>query len=123
MKRFLMLGLALAAGLLALPARAEVDVYIGAGVPAVVTSTHRHHHHYAPPSVRHHHYVPPSVRHRHYGPPLLYYPERVYRHPGGYHGHRHYKYKNVRPPVHDRHLRQGQRPPPPHARAWGPWGR
>jgi len=115
MKRLLMLGLAMAAGLFTTTAKADVSVHIGAGVPGVVIGTHR------PPHVhyRHHH---PSVRHRYYGPPVVYYPEKIYRHPHRHYQHKHYKH--VRPPVYDRHLRQGQRPlPPPHAHARGHWRR
>ena len=113
MKKLLMLGLVLAAGLFSVPAKADVDVRIGIGVPGVVIGTNRHHPHYHPP-----------VRHRHYGPPVYYYPEKVYRHPHRHYGGKHYRhYKHVRPPVH-RHLRHGHRPaPPPHAYARGHWRR
>lgn len=125
MKKLLMLSLALAASMFAVPAKADVDIRIGAGVPGVVIGSTRDHHHrdYHPP-VRHRHYAPP-LRHRHYAPPVYYYPEKVYRHP-----HKHYRGKHYRPDrhmsrsMHRHHLRHGTRPfPPPHARAHGHWSR
>lgn len=137
MKRHLLLGLALIAGLWSTAAVADVDVFIGAGVPGVVIGTqnhsraHRHyhppvrHHHYQTPMLRHHQYQHPTVRHRHYGPPVVYYPEKVYRHSHKHYAHPHYRHhKNVRPPVGNRHMWQAQRPlRPPHAYAHGHWRR
>lgn len=116
MKKLLMLGLAFAASLFTAPAKADVDVRIGTGVPGVVIGTNRHHHP--------HHFHPP-VRQRYYGPPVYYYPENVYRHRHKHYRGKHYHhYKQTRPPLPRHHLRHGQRPvPPPGAYARGHWGR
>ncbi|HLU79240.1 MAG TPA: hypothetical protein VKZ52_06710 [Burkholderiaceae bacterium] len=114
MKKRLLLGVVLASGLFALPARADVDARIGMGTPQVmlVGGKHAHSHH------RHVHRHPP-VRHR-YAPPV-YYPERVYRHSKR---HRHFHGAKPLPPSMTRHhLHRGTRPlPPPHAHAYG-WRR
>lgn len=113
MKRHILLVLALAAGLFTTPARADVDVYIGAGLPGVVIGTTGHHHpHYHPP-----------VRPRHYGPPVYYYPEKTYRHSHKHYRHKHYDRRHHARPHGNKHLRHGHRPPPPHAYARGHWSR
>lgn len=119
MKKLLMLSLALAASLLALPAKADVDIRLGARSPEIVIAGTRSHAHHPP-----HHYHPPA-KYRHYGPPVYFYPEKVYRHPHkGYRSPSYRHHKHVRPSMHRHHLRHGTRPlPPPHARAHGHWRR
>ena len=104
MKKLLMLGLVLSAGLFAVPAKADVDVHIGIGVPGVIIGTNRPHHHYHPP-----------VRHYYYGPPVVYYPESSYRHAPKHYRGKHYQ-------KHHKHMHRGhhhRKGPPPHARAHG----
>ncbi len=109
MKRLIVLGLALAAGMFSTASRADVDVHIGIGVPGVVIDSHPRHHHYHPP-----------VRHRHYAPPVYYYPEKVYKRSHKHHKHKHYKHRHQS----RQHLHRGHRPgPPPHAYARGHWSR
>ncbi len=142
MKKLWIACLAIAAGVFTTPARADVDVRIGIGVPGVVIGTNRHDHyrspvhppsHYYPP-VRQRHYHPP-IRHPHYQaplrnsrrmtPPAYFYPEHVYR--GGHKHyqskHRHHHFHHARPPEH-KHLRHGRQPlRPPHAYSRGYWTR
>jgi hypothetical protein len=114
MKRLLMLGLACAASLFATAARADVDLYIGVGVPQVEVGSHHHHHHR--PHARHH---------RHYAPPV-YYPPYVYRHAPRHYRDKQYSKRNYRPhAVPPAHWQQrNTRPlPPPYAKGPGYWQR
>lgn len=152
MRPLLLLGPAIAAALIAMPAKADVDIHIGVGVPGVVlgTQTRPHHWHFHAPvhpghphfHLRTHprspfhqrahprnHFHPPLAHERNFVPPVFY-PEKVYRKPLRH--HRQFDERRlIRPPT-DKHLRRGlgeglgdglwNRPVPPHVWNHRQWG-